>query len=675
MRRPDLKNLPHRQLLSLSVRTFLVAGLLSSLFSLEQVPPATAATVTITSVTTPRDEFGEAGSGCSLREAIQAAITHAPFGGCPAGGDTANINLPAGYYYLSRSGSDDNNTRGDLDFLRSNILIQGAGNTVTHIYGVGDRVIDVHAGSQVTLADVSIENGVAAGGSSYRRADGGGGIRNSGSLTITNSTIKGNVTGKGADLPLASRSEDVAGSGGDGGGIYNLGFLKLAFSTVNYNTTGLGGNARNLGYGGNGGNGAGIYNAANASLVIYNSTIDHNLTGSGGTAKAFEYYGHAGNGGGIYNLGTAWLYDSTISTNRSINNEQSPAGHGGGWFNAATSQSYFSFVTIAQNQTGYGGYGGGIYSEKKGKATVRNTLIANNRAFNQGWDCFGELYSEDYNFVLNNARCDWQGNTSHNHYGLFNDPEDDDEDPTDPPLDEKLDLGSLRNNGGPTFTHALPTPTNWTIALNRIPVGVNDCGKATDQRGWPRPSQGFCDIGAYEWSPPNTLPRTGFAPDIQTTLPAQPLAKRYAQLDGLWLEIPRLEQQVNITGVPIVDDNWDLTWLSSQAGYLEGTAYPTYDGNTVLTAHSQLADGKPGPFALLYRLNVGNLIVLHAGGQRYVYQIQNTAKVAPNDGSALGHKEGDWLTLVTCHEYDPGSGEYLWRWVVQAVRIKVTPED
>ena len=58
-------------------------------------------------------------------------------------------------------------------------------------------------------------------------------------------------------------------------------------------------------------------------------------------------------------------------------------------------------------------------------------------------------------------------------------------------------LGSLANNGGPTWTHALLPGSQ---AIDHIPRGTNDCGTeiGTDQRGVPRPLGSRCDIGTYE---------------------------------------------------------------------------------------------------------------------------------------------------------------------------------
>ncbi len=55
-------------------------------------------------------------------------------------------------------------------------------------------------------------------------------------------------------------------------------------------------------------------------------------------------------------------------------------------------------------------------------------------------------------------------------------------------------LGPLRNNGGPTLTHALL----WGSPA--IDGGSNAGCPATDQRGVARPQRGTCDIGALEFN-------------------------------------------------------------------------------------------------------------------------------------------------------------------------------
>jgi hypothetical protein len=54
-------------------------------------------------------------------------------------------------------------------------------------------------------------------------------------------------------------------------------------------------------------------------------------------------------------------------------------------------------------------------------------------------------------------------------------------------------LGTLADNGGPTWTQALLPGSPAIGAATSCP--------ATDQRGYPRPATGPCDIGAYESTP------------------------------------------------------------------------------------------------------------------------------------------------------------------------------
>ncbi len=169
-----------------------------------------------------------------------------------------------------------------------------------------------------------------------------------------------------------------------------------------------------------------------------------------------------------------------------------------------------------------------------------------------------------------------------------------------------------------------------------------------------------------------SLPATGFTPDRVTELPPLPADLPYADLGGLVLDIPALQLSLPIVGVPSGEEGWDLTWLAAQAGYLEGTAYPTHSGNSALTAHVTLPSGKPGPFARLADLRWGDRVIVRAFGQEYVYEVRTVARVNAADLRSLAHKEQPWLTLVTCHTYDEASGRYLHRWVVQAVLISVT---
>jgi LPXTG-site transpeptidase (sortase) family protein len=172
------------------------------------------------------------------------------------------------------------------------------------------------------------------------------------------------------------------------------------------------------------------------------------------------------------------------------------------------------------------------------------------------------------------------------------------------------------------------------------------------------------------------LPRTGFAPNVITQLPAIPKDFSYTQTD-FWIEIPRLNLKMNIVGVPYDTDTneWNLSWLADNAGWLESTAYPTHAGNSAITAHTTLASGLPGPFAKLDTLSYGDQIIIHLKSQKYIYEVRENKQVRPNAiNSVLKHEEYPWLTLITCKSYNEKTGEYTYRTVVRAVLVKLVDE-
>jgi LPXTG-site transpeptidase (sortase) family protein len=169
---------------------------------------------------------------------------------------------------------------------------------------------------------------------------------------------------------------------------------------------------------------------------------------------------------------------------------------------------------------------------------------------------------------------------------------------------------------------------------------------------------------------PALLPATGFAPNVQTELPAQPHDISYGATDVV-LEIPSLGIKLPIVGVPKKNGTWDVTWLGKQAGWLEGSAFPSWNGNSVLTSHVYDSYGRPGPFVNLGTLKFGDPIIVHAYGQKYIFEVQTNQVVVPNDRSAFKHEDKPWLTLITCKAYDEKSKTYRQRLIVRAVLVKV----
>jgi type VI secretion system secreted protein VgrG len=172
---------------------------------------------------------------------------------------------------------------------------------------------------------------------------------------------------------------------------------------------------------------------------------------------------------------------------------------------------------------------------------------------------------------------------------------------------------------------------------------------------------------------PAVLPSTGFDPQHVTVLSAQPAEKVYADLGDLWLEIPRLGVQMPIVGVPQqADGEWDVSWLGNQAGWLNGSAFPTWAGNSVLTAHVYGAYGNSGPFVHLNWLWWGDKVIVHAWGAQYVYEVRSVQQISPADTAAMmKHEDLPWVTLMTCRGYDEASNSYKYRVLVRAVLVEV----
>ena len=171
------------------------------------------------------------------------------------------------------------------------------------------------------------------------------------------------------------------------------------------------------------------------------------------------------------------------------------------------------------------------------------------------------------------------------------------------------------------------------------------------------------------------LPATGFAPDQITERMPQPEEKSYAAYGDMRLEIPKIHVDIPIVGVPKLASGWDLSWLNGEAGYLAGTAFPTWEGNTALTAHVYDADGNPGPFAQLSSLQYGDRFTIRHLGLRYTYEVRSVRQVAPDDLRVLSHETYDWVTLLTCKGYDEDSGLYALRTAVRAVLVIVQADN
>ncbi|MBE0682899.1 MAG: sortase [Anaerolineales bacterium] len=171
------------------------------------------------------------------------------------------------------------------------------------------------------------------------------------------------------------------------------------------------------------------------------------------------------------------------------------------------------------------------------------------------------------------------------------------------------------------------------------------------------------------------IPVTGFAPGRKTALPTQPENAAYFSTNGLQLDIPALGINLPIQGIRLDRNGWDVTWLGYNAGYLEGSAYPTLTGNTILTGHVTDPNGNPGPFAYIKVLETGDKIRIQVNGLTYTYEVRQSRLIFPkNIGTLFKHENYHWLTLVTCENYNERLESFLYRRMVRAVLISITED-
>ena len=238
---------------------------------------------------------------------------------------------------------------------------------------------------------------------------------------------------------------------GNGGAILNHGNLTLVRCAVTGSTAYQGG---------------GIYNADGGNLAVRDSTI----AGNEATARA----------GGIYSFGSSEP-TSLALTNTTVSGNVVPEGSGsagGVVVGGATATADIDSATIAANRGGVP-TASGIIVGSGASATLTNTIVADN---GPGQDCYftsvgGSTIDGDHNLIESDVSC------SGSIIGTIVDLD---------PL-----LGVLRNNGGPTRTHAL---------LSGSPaIDAGDTDLDSDQRGYARPSGAADDIGAFEEAQVGTI--------------------------------------------------------------------------------------------------------------------------------------------------------------------------
>ena len=238
------------------------------------------------------------------------------------------------------------NGYGDIDFasgvtsITVGSTLDLSGTTGINIIGSGANKLTVNGGgSSSNFSVFTVDANVPAVfygltiSSGNTTSSNGGGIINSGSLTLLDSAVSGNT------------------AGGNGGGIYSSGALSVVGSTISGNTAATGG---------------GI-DANSGTLVIEESTVSGNTVSNGSNPA---------NGGGIESNSTLTVVNSTIAGNTASGTSTND----GGGIDVAGGPASVANSIVSGNTVGGSGSNssiGGTFTDKGGNAIGGGTDATN----------------------------------------------------------------------------------------------------------------------------------------------------------------------------------------------------------------------------------------------------------------------------------------------------------
>ena len=404
-----------------------------------------------------------------------------------------------GSVLVTGDAGDDDVTVEGTDITNVSASIGGTEGAPDDLLDDNSRVLDFSADT----GDLTLTNLTITGGQTQSNSETGGGInfRSSGTLTLNESTVRGNLAGRSGggifatevNLTNSTVSENrTTGDRSLGGGISAVA-VTLVNSTVSGNSTA-----------GENSGGGGI--AAIDNVTLINSTVSGNSnTGTG------SFFGPFGNhGGGIYTRsGNVYLTNSTVSgnsssysgggiasesgdvflTNSTVSGNSSVGGGGG--ISAGNSTVLLINSTVAENSTL--GIGGGISFQlgsffSRERLTLHNSIVTGNTDNGTAPDVesVGDAVSDLT--VEHSLIGDTTGSGITPLTGVGN------------VLNQSALLGPLLDNGGLTFTHALlPNSPAINAGNNALALDENGNPLSTDQLGGARIASGTVDIGAVEF--------------------------------------------------------------------------------------------------------------------------------------------------------------------------------
>jgi hypothetical protein len=323
------------------------------------------------------------------------------------------------------------------------------------------RGITVNSGVTAIVQHFTVQNGYSGGD--------GGGIHNSGTLTLTNSSISGNSADHGSH---------------SGGGIYSIAALTLMSSTVSHNSAMGGG---------------GIQGTGGSSTVIMDSRIYGNtaVSGQGGgieldfdsglTMSRSWVVGNAAPGNDAGGIGLDWGGSAYIENSIIAGNTTARTG-GGLWFMQGAPYRIVNCHIVGNEAADHGS----AITGNSVQVQVTNTLIISNMgntSIDDQWDS-GAVFLLSYCDTYGNSP-DGTGNVTITRANCLGTPPEDG-------LDPLMSGGALPDGVGPAFAAEwLSYDYSLQFVSPAIDAGTPTGAPGTDIEGNPR-VDGYPDLGAYE---------------------------------------------------------------------------------------------------------------------------------------------------------------------------------
>ena len=279
----------------------LLASLLAALLGLVRVPPAHAqSTITV--------------STCDESH-LDAAITQANSDNT---GDTITFSCSGDILLTSTL-----NISGSMN-------LDGNGQSVTLDGQNTIQVLVVNSGVTFTLNALTVAHGLGA-SNVFGICCSGGGLFNSGTVNITNSTFANNSASGGGGGLFNSGTVSISNSAftnnpaNEGGGLYNEGMVNITNSTFANDSASLAA--------------GGLFNTNTGTVSISNSTFANDSASGGGgllnfgtvniSNSTFVYNSSGSSGGGLINNGPMSIGGSIVANNSAPGGGNCAAGRGG----------------------------------------------------------------------------------------------------------------------------------------------------------------------------------------------------------------------------------------------------------------------------------------------------------------------------------------------------------